>query len=68
MKVTITAYRRGWFWPEPVQPGQVLEMPEDVAEYLIGVDAAVPAAETEDAPAAETEDAPAVKGRGKGKA
>ena len=42
MQVTITAYRRGWFWPEPVRPGQTLDMPGDVAEYLSAVGAAEP--------------------------
>lgn len=40
MRVEIVAFRQGDFWHEPVRAGQVLELPDKVAQYLIDVGAA----------------------------
>jgi hypothetical protein len=43
MRVTITKFRQGDFWHEPVREGQELDLPDEVGQYLINVGAAVPA-------------------------
>jgi hypothetical protein len=58
MRVTITKFRQGDFWHEPVREGQALDLPDEVAQYLIGVGAAV-----QDAPAEDAEPAKLVKGK-----
>jgi len=40
MLVEIVAFRQGDFWHEPVREGQVLDLPDEVAQYLIDVGAA----------------------------
>lgn len=40
MLVKITAFRQGDFWHQPVYAGQVLELPDETASYLLGVGAA----------------------------
>lgn len=49
MRVTITRFRQGDFWHEPVREGQTLNLPDEVGQYLIGVGVAVPDAPAEDA-------------------
>ena len=50
MLVEIIAFRQGDFWPDAVHPGQVLDLPDDVARYLIEVGAATePASEKQPA-------------------
>lgn len=41
MKIKMTKDRQGWFWPDALTAGQVLEVPDDVGKYLIEVEAAV---------------------------
>jgi len=40
MRVTITKFRQGDFWHEPVREGQVLDLPDEVGQYLIDLGAA----------------------------
>ncbi|WP_347264667.1 hypothetical protein [Nitrobacter sp.] len=49
MRVKIVTFRQGDFWPDAVHPGQVLDLPGEVGQYLIEVGAAVADAPTEDA-------------------